>query len=50
MNRQECKNEKEDTGNQKLTITKITGSVTDELATLDLNTLWTQASKPNLST
>ncbi len=42
--------EKEDTGNQKLTITKITGSVTDELATLDLATLWTQASKPNLST
>ena len=42
--------EKEDTGNQKLTITNITGSVTDELATLDLNTLWTQASKPNLST
>ena len=42
--------EKEDTGNQKLTITKITGSVTDELATLVLNTLWTQASEPNLST
>ena len=39
----------EDTGNQKLTITNITGSVTDELATLDLATLWTKASKPNLS-